>query len=442
MARYQQYFALAKEKGLEALELYLYKKYSLSFSLFHGEVDSYALEDARGLAARGIHNGKIGYATTEKVDKEATAFVIGKVIDNAKAVDKDDPAIIFPGSPKYRRANVYNPAIRSLAVEAKLANLYQIERKLKEADPRIAEVETVSYSETDDEVALMNSYGLELKNKSNYFYYYASVMVRDGEQTRTAYKIHLSRDPDDFKIDEFVKKIVEEAIGKIGAASIPSKKYPTILTPKVAASLLSAYLDGASAEEVQKKSSLLAGKLHQLVASKKLTVLEAPLTRNCFFRYFDDEGVATSNKTIINKGMLETYFYNLLTAHKDNVTTTGNGYRNGGGKIGIDFVNVFVKPGRKSQEQLIAKLKEGLLITEVQGLHAGLNPQSGNFSLQASGFLIEAGKISRPVNLITVAGNLKDLFLEVKEVGNDSELQLSSFNVPSFLVKNLTISGQ
>lgn len=442
MAKYTKYFELAKDKGLEALELYVSKKFSLSFSLFHSEVDSYSLEDAQSLSARGIYKGKIGYATTEKLDKTAPDFVVNQVVDNAKAVDKDDPAIIFPGSPKYHRANVYNNEIRSLAVDKKLANLYEIEKKLKQADPRISEVESVSYSESDEEVELLNSYGLKLKTKSNYFYYYASVMVRDGEATRTAYKIHLSKDLSDFVIDDFVKAIVDEALGKIGATSIPSKKYPVVLSPKVAASLLEAYLSGASAEEVQKKSSLLSGKLHQLVASKKLTVSEMPLTKNAFFRYFDDEGVATYNKPIINKGMLETYFYNLLTAHKDGVKTTGNGYRSGGGKIGTHYVNVVVRPGRKSLDELVGKVKEGVMIKEVQGLHSGLNSQSGNFSLQASGFLIEDGKISRPVNLITVAGNLKDLFLDVSEVANDSELQLSSFSSPSVLIKKLAISGQ
>jgi PmbA protein len=442
MAKYTKFFALAKEKGLEALELYVSRKYALSFSLFHGEVDSYSLEDAQGLSARGIYNGKIGYANTEKFDKSTASFVVDRVIDTAKAVDKDDPAILFPGSPKYRRANVYNPDIRLLAVDRKLAHLHEIEKKLKDADPRIVEVEAVSYSESEEAVELLNSYGLNLKNKSNYFYYYASVLVKDGEAMRSAYKIHLSKDPGDFVIDKFVKTIVDEALGKIGASSLPSKKYPVILAPRVGASLLEAYLSGASAEEVQKKSSLLAGKLHQLVASKKLSVIEAPLTKNCFFRYFDDEGVATYNKPIIAKGMLETYFYNLLTAHKDGTKTTGNGYRYGGGKISTHYVNLVIKPGRKSQEELIAKLKEGLLIQEVQGLHSGLNPQSGNFSLQASGFLIENGKISRPVNLITVAGNLKDLFLDVVEVGSDSELQLSSVTAPSLLIKKLAIAGQ
>ena len=441
MGKYAKYFELAKEKDIEALELHVSRDYSLGFSLFHGEVDSYSLEDERSLSARGIYNGKIGFVGTEKIDKTTPEFVIDAVIDTAKSIEKNDPAIIFPGSPKYRKGNVYNPAIRALAVEQKLANLYEIERKLKEADPRISEVETVSYSESDSEGEMINSYGLHLKAKSNYFYYYASVLVKDGEAMRDGDKIFLSKDPEEFNIDKFVKDVVEDALSKIGATSLPSKKYPVVLAPKVAASLVSAYLSGASAEQVQKKSSLLEGKLHQLIASKKLTVSEAPLTKNCFFRYFDDEGVATYNKTIVEKGMLQTYAYNLLTAKKDNVKTTANGY-GGGGRTGTGFVNLVVRPGKKSFAAMIAPIKEGVLIKEVKGLHAGLNPQSGNFSLQATGFLIENGKVSRPVNLITVAGNLRDLFLDIKDIASDSELQLSSITSPSILIKKLAISGQ
>jgi PmbA protein len=441
MGKYDKYFQLAKEKGIEALELFVGSSYKLSFSLFHSEVDSYSLEDSRSLSARGIYNGKIGYANSEKLDKSTPDFVITSIIENALAVDKDDPAIIFPGSEKYKKKNTYNPEIKALPIATKMANLYTIEKKLKNADPRISEVESVSYSESESEVLLINSYGLSLKSKSNYYYYYASVMAKENEDTKTGDKLHLSNDTKDFVIDEFVKKIVNEALSKLGAQPCASKNYPVILEPKVTASLLDAFLDGASSEEVQKKSSLLADKLKKPVASSKITVIESPLTTNCFFRYFDDEGVATSNKTVIKKGVLETFFYNLLTAKKDNVTTTGNGYR-GGSKVGIGFVNVTLKPGKKSQEELIGLLKEGLLISEVQGLHSGLNSQSGNFSLQASGFLIENGKKTTPVNLITIAGNLMDLFMNVKEVGNDSELQLSSFTAPSILVKKLAVSGK
>jgi PmbA protein len=439
--KYDKYFTLAKKRKVDALELYISKNYHINFGLFHGEVSSYSLSDSSLLSARGIFNGKIGYASSEKIDKATPEFIVNQVIENAISVDKDDPAILFSGSEKYRRKKVYNPDIANLSIDSKMANLFEIENKLKNADKRVVEVASCDYSEVSNEFILVNSYGLKLKSKQNYYYYYASVVVKDGTDTKTGYKVHLSNDSKDFNIDKFVRQVIEDATNKIGGQPCKSGKYPLILTPKVTASLLEEFLSGASAEQIQKNSSLLAGKLNTLVASKKLTVLEAPLTKNCFFRYFDDEGVATYDKTIIKKGVLTTYFYNLLTAHKDNVTTTGNGYRGGGGKIGIDFVNLVIKPGRKSQKELIASLPKGLVINEVQGLHSGLNAQSGNFSLQASGFLVENGKITRPVNLITIAGNLLDIFKDVKEVANDSELQLSSSNVPSLLIKKVAVSG-
>jgi PmbA protein len=185
----------------------------------------------------------------------------------------------------------------------------------------------------------------------------------------------------------------------------------------------------------------MIGKLNQPVASKKVTILETPLNKTPFFTYFDDEGVATYNKTVVKKGVLETYFYNLTTAKKDGVTTTGNGYR-GGGKVGVAFSNIVLKAGKKTLEQLFEVVEDGVYITELMGVHAGLNPQSGDFSLQANGFMIENGKRTTPLTLITVAGNLVELFMNIKEVGSDNKLLLSSYNVPSVIVKKLAVSGK
>lgn len=110
--------------------------------------------------------------------------------------------------------------------------------------------------------------------------------------------------------------------------------------------------------------------------------------------------------------------------------------------MGVSFVNPSIKPGRLSEADLLAKVKTGVYISSVQGLHAGLNPQSGNFSLQAEGFMIRDGKIAEPLSLITVAGNLLDLFLSVRDVANNSELQLSGITAPSLLIKSLAISGK
>ena len=201
------------------------------------------------------------------------------------------------------------------------------------------------------------------------------------------------------------------------------------------------YVGNADAEEVQKRSSLFIGKLGQQIASKKITIEDKPLLKGPFAKWFDDEGVATYNKFILKNGVLQTYLYNLTTAAKDGVKTTGNASR-GGGKMGISPFFLELKPGKKSQEELFQQVGNGVYITSVSGLHAGLNPQSGNFSLQSTGFLIKDGKRDRALDVITVSGNLLTLFQDVVEVGNDVKVFPDATSCPSLLIKKLAIGGK
>ena len=242
-------------------------------------------------------------------------------------------------------------------------------------------------------------------------------------------------------IAKLAKKVVENTVSQLGGEACESNTYKAVLSPDVTKSLLSAYIGNADAEEVQKRSSLFIGKLGQKVASSKITVEDKPLQRNIFARWFDDEGVATYNKAIIKNGVLQTYLYNLTTAAKEGVQTTGNASRSGG-KMSISTFFLQVKPGKKSQEELFQDVGDGVYITEVSGLHAGLNPQSGNFSLQSSGFLIKNGKKDRALDVVTVSGNLIELFNDVFEVGSDERIFPSAIACPSVLIKKIVVSGK
>ncbi len=440
--KYDIYFEEAKKIGLEALELYCEKNTSLSFSLFHGELENYTVSDTFSLIARGIYKGKFGYATSEKNDKCTPKYIVDQIKNNALVNEAKEQAEIFKGSEKYINRNVYNSEYLRIPVEHKIALAKEMEKALKKKDKRIYEVE-ISYSEDSSEVNLVNSYGLNLKNKSNILYYYVSAVAKDENgETKTGYKIAFSNDFNDFDPNKIVEEVVEKTLSQLGGRPCESKKYKTILDKKVASQLLNFFLQSASSEAINKKSSLLIGKLNEQVASKKLTIEERPLTKNIFFRGFDDEGVATSNKKIIDKGILKTYFYDLKNARINHVEPTGNGYKRGNGKVGVSFVNPYVKPGKYDLNELFTIVKDGIYITSVEGLHAGMNAQSGNFSLQASGYLIENGKKSQPVTLITVAGNLFDMLKDIKEVGADSELLSSGFTCSSLYIKSLAISGE
>ena len=438
----KKFFELAKSRGFEAADLSIVKGHSLSATVYHGEIESYSEENTIEATGRGIVNGKLGGCVTEKFDKNTINFMVDSIEKSAKVIETKDPVIIFKGSKKYHRGNYYDEYLFKIPFDEKKKILLEIERKLFAYDKRVNEVASVSYSESSDEELLTNSYGLKLKIKKSDFSIVAQITVKEKDEIRSDYGVFAGNNLKEFDIDLFVKELAEKTLKKLGGTQCKSKKYPVILNPESSATLLRSYLSSTNADDVQKNSSLFIGKLGQQIASKKLTVTENPLVKNIFFDYFDDEGVAINKKDIIKKGVLQTYIYTLETAAKAGVEPTGNGYR-GAGKASAGLGYIIVKPGKKSEQELISSIKEGVYITDLEGLHAGMNARSGNFSLQTQGFMIRNGKLAEPLALITVSGNLVEMFNNIKDVGLNAKFLLQEkASCPSLSIKKLFISGK
>ena len=440
--KYDKFFELAKQAGIEECELSVSTSYSLSFSLFHGEIDSYSSSSSSSYLMRGIYKGKLGAVSSDVYSNKLAQYFVDQIVANASVIENDDPVFIFKGSEKYRKINTFNKQLSTISVEKKIELAKEIESKIKTGDPRIVEVETVAYDESSSSNTIINSHGLKLVQKNNYFLYYGGAVAKENGQTKTGGDLYFGNDFSKFDADELAKSIVKETIEQLGGYPCETATYKAVLDPEVVKSLLSAYVGSAIAEDVQKNSSLFVGKLGQKVASKKVTVEDLPLTRSVFARSFDDEGVATYNKPIIKNGVLQTYLYNLTTAAKDGVQTTANGVVGGGSKVYTAPFFLKMKPGKKTQEQLFEEVGNGVYITSVQGLHAGLNPRSGNFSLQSTGYMIENGKKTHGLDIITVSGNLVDLFNSIIEVGGDSKTFISGMECPSVIVKKIAVSGK
>jgi len=438
--KYDKFFILAKEAGLEESELYINQSYSLETTLFHGEVDKYSLANGFSILARGKFNGKMGTASCDVWNADKAAFLVNEIKKNAGVIESEDPTFIFKGSEKYKKINSYNKGLELISDKEKLDALIKLEKAIKAADKRVSEAE-VSFEESRGSTILMNSYGLKLVKKSNYIVYFGQAVVKDDKQTKSSYSIFLDNDFSKFDPEKLAKTIVSEAVAQLGGEACESATYKAVLSRDVVVNLMGFYVAQADAEEVQKNSSLFIGKLNEKVASNKVTIEDKPLQKSVFASWFDDEGVATNNKAIIKNGKLMTYLYNLTTAAKAGVESTGNAVRMGG-KMGIAPAFLALKPGKLSLEEMVDKVHDGVYITDVSGLHAGLNPQSGNFSLQSTGFLIKDGKIDRGLDLITVSGNLVDLFKSITDVGNDVKVFPQSASCPSVIISKIVVSGK
>ena len=439
--KFDKFFELAKKAGIEEAEIHVSQSRNLSFSLFHGEVDNYSDNNAFSISARGIVNGRLGSAACDVWSNEKAEFLVNEIVANAKISESEDPVFIFEGSEKYKRISLYNNELENVSIDVKMAKLHELENKIKTIDERIIEVEGVEYSESKSVLTIMNSKGLKLSQKSNYFIFFGGAVAKEGEQVKTNGELYFGNDFAKFDVDALANKIVKNTVDQLGGEPCESNNYKAVLSPNVVKSLMGFFVSSADAEQVQKRSSLFIGKLGQKVASSKVTIEDRPLDKTLFASSFDDEGVATYNKAIVKNGVLQTYLYNLTTAAKDGVKTTGNA-SGAGSKVGIAPAFLVLKPGKKTQEELFQDVGNGVYITDVQGLHAGMNAQSGNFSLQSTGFLIKDGKKDRGLDIITISGNLVDVFKSIVAVGNDVETFPSAVSCPSVMLSKIAVSGK
>ena len=435
-----KYFEYAKKIGFSDVEFKVQTSNKLSISVFQKKVENYSVSENETIYIRGIFNGKMVSGSSENANN--VCKILDEMAVNATLIDEEKEQEIFAGSEKYKTFKTSSDKLAKVSVADKIALCLDVEAKAYDYDYRIAPGVEVEYQEVESAMKIVNSKGLKLSYKVNYGFVVLSVVAKSDNDTRTGFKFKILQDLDSLNVDQLVKDACDDAINALNGSQCESKKYKVLLAPNVFASFANVLLSSVSGDAVNRGKSLLKDKLNQQVASSKLTIVENPHSKEhpYFYRAFDDEGVATMKKAIVEKGVLKTFLYNIEEAKQAKVKSTGNGY--GGSVIGVSTSFVEVKPGKKSKEELCEKIKDGIQITNVQGLHAGMNPLSGDFSLQASGYRIENGKITTPVNLITIAGNIFKMFNDIADLGNDEYVTPGGMSSVSVYIKSLAISGK
>jgi PmbA protein len=435
-----KYFEYAKKIGFSDVEFKVQTSNKLSISVFQKKVENYSVSENETIYIRGIFNGKMVSGSSENANN--VCKILDEMAVNATLIDEEKEQEIFAGSEKYKTFKTSSDKLAKVSIADKIALCLDIESKAYDYDYRIAPGVEVEYQEVESAMKIVNSKGLKLSYKVNYGFVVLSVVAKSDNDTRTGFKFKILQDLDSLNVEQLVKDTCDDAINALNGSQCESKKYKVLLAPNVFASFANVLLSSVSGDAVNRGKSLLKDKLNQQVASSKLTIVENPHSKEhpYFYRAFDDEGVATMKKAIVEKGVLKTFLYNIEEAKQAKVKSTGNGY--GGSVIGVSTSFVEVKPGKKSKEELCEKIKDGIQITNVQGLHAGMNPLSGDFSLQASGYRIENVKITTPVNLITIAGNIFKMFNDIVDLGNDEYVTPGGMSSVSVYIKSLAISGK
>ena len=436
--------AEAKAQGIDPAEVYFSAGSSFSAGAMNGNIDSYKVSTRQGLGLRGMYQGKMGYASTQAFDEEAIRQLIEGVKEGALLREDEGAEEIYEGDAEYPTVVSYDETLAQVPATAKLDAVLAIEKAALESVDTVKQCEGTQLSTMSGEVYLRNSYGLNLQHKDNAFIAYTGAIAKDGDSTSTGMAFKCGRDFAKLDVKKLGEEAAQEAASGLHAEPVPAGNYRMILRYDAMQSLLATFCGIFSAENAQQGLSLLKGREGEKIAADCVTLMDDPLLEGGFDSApFDGEGVASKTKAVVENGVLRTLLHNRKTAKKQGVASTGNALRPGlSAPITVAPTNFFFKPGDKTLAELEADMSDGLVITDLSGLHAGANMTSGDFSLLSKGYLLKDGKRVQPVEQITIAGNFYDVLKNIRAIGSDLIFPASGVGSSSVDVGTLTAAGK
>lgn len=440
-SRMERAAELLAKGGADQWEVMALASRGLEIAVRGEAVDKYQKSASEGLALRVVKDGRLGFAYTIGGDGDSLAAAADQALASALASDLvQEAGLAAPAAPP-AELEIFDPELAAEPEEAKRARALAVAEAARRADPSVVHVHPAGVDESIDEVRLMTSAGLAVSYRATTVSAGAvAVAARDGEQ-EMAGEQDARRFLQDLDPEEVGRQAGIKAAAFLGAGPVADGRYDLVLEPEVAAEFLSLLSHSLKGDTVAKGRSLLASRLGEKALSPAVSIVDdGLLPRGLGTAPVDDEGTAQARTVLVDRGVVEGFVYDRLWAWRQGAKSTGNAVRAGlKSPPGVGFCNLHILPGSKDLGGLRAGLSRGLVISEVMGAHTA-NPVSGEFSLGASGHLVENGRVTRPVKSIALAGQVVELFASVREAGSDLRF-FGRTGSPSLLVEGVSVSG-
>lgn len=422
----------AKSRGASACETDVSEGYGQSVSVRRGEVETIEYNRDKGIGVTVYLGQQRGYASSSDFSRDALRATVDAALSIARFT-APDPCAGLPEAKllatEFPDLDLFHPWPLSVAEAIELAQ--RCEGAAFAVSPLIRNSEGASVSTQQSHFISANSLGFMGGFAGSRHYYSCSVIAGEGDAMQRDDWYASQRDGADLCQPEAVGEYAaRRALARLDARKIKTCEVPVLFEAPLAAGLIGSFVHAVSGGALYRKSSFLEGSLGKPVFSKNVQISERPhLPKAMASSAFDDDGVATRDREVVENGVVKGYFLGTYSARKLGMQSTGNA---GGAH------NLIVKPGTRDFEGLIKHMGRGLLVTELLG--HGLNYVTGDYSRGAAGYWVEQGEVRHPVQEITIAGNLKEMFRNVVDIGNDV-LTRGSKQVGSILVGRMTVAG-
>jgi PmbA protein len=429
----QRVLDLAKKAGASASEVDVSEGHGQSVNVRLSEVETIEYNQDKGVGVTVYIGQQKGHASTSDFSDAALADTVTAAINIARFTAADDcaglaePALLATEFPDL---DLYHPWAVSTEDAISLARV--CEDAARAVDVRITNSEGASVSTQANQFVYGNSNGFLAGFPSSRHSVSVAVVAEDGGAMQRDYWYSVARHVNDLEnIAAVGRKAGERVVSRLNGRRVKTGRYPVLFEAPVAASLIGHLVSAVSGGSLYRRSSFLLDSLGKQVFSDKVIIDEDPfLIRGLGSSTFDTEGVATSARRLVDAGILGGYFLSSYSARKLGLASTGNA----GGSH-----NLIVHSTGESFEDLVAELGTGLVVTELLG--HGTNLLTGDYSRGAAGFWVENGVIAYPVEEITIAGNLSEMFKQIVAIGDDV-LDRGSRKVGSILIESMTVAGE
>lgn len=430
--------------GADQAEAWVEESLHRQIRVYEGSVESLTDAGARGLGVRAFKNGRSGYSYATELTEEAVAELARQAVASAEVSDSDE----FDGLPQECGATpvegLNSEELGRWSTETKVELALEIERSAR-AHPRVSNVEEAVYSDAQQWISLCNSEGFGSSFAASSSWAYVSAFAGYGQDLMTGLGFGIGRDPSELDPSAIGQEAGQRAGALVGAKQPRGMRCPVVFDQFVAARFIGFIGEMLSADAAQRGRSLFAGREGEEIASGVLDLTDDGLDRDGLASApFDGEGSPHRRTALIDSGRLETLIFDTRTARKASRQTTGNASRSSyRSPPVVGPTNLVLAPGKHSLDELIAQADRGMLITDVTGLHSGVNPVSGTFSVGATGQLIENGELTMPAREFTIASDLVSMLRSVRAIGSHTRWVPFSGSVKTapLLLGEMTVSG-
>ena len=428
----------------EEVEVYVSRGVETDVRAYEGEIESLSSAASAGVGIRVLAGGRQGFAYAGSLEEAVVTETLAEARDNMSFATADaHVALAVADGVAPVSLDMWDEGVERMGTRAKVELALELERRVRSADPRVRQVAFADYGDVAGEAAIATSNGIVAATRRTVCSLSAEAIVGSGADSQTGVGFSAARGPDALDLDRTVSDAVERAVRLLGATKGRTSRQTVVFDPRVSSTLLAIISSALSGEAVTKGRSLFAGRLGEEVAMPSVTIVDDPTDSRAFgASSYDAEGLACRRNVLVEGGVLQAFVFDTTAGRRAGTASTASAVRGGYATTPVAGCRaMLLSPGPLGAEEILAAVDEGFYVQSISGVHSGVNPVSGDFSVGAEGVMIRGGQMAEPIREVTIASTLQRMLQSVVHIGSDVEWLPGVAAGQTLAVEGMSLSG-